>query len=200
MNTLLNLKAMNAASISNSAVSDCSGYKAVVCILLAGGNDSFNMLLPYDQTSYNQYAAQRSNLALARNTLGNTQLNYSVGNKSWALHPSMLDIKNRFNQGRVAFLANIGTLIEPLNTDDYDAGIKKLPVGLYSHSDQIEEWQTGITSARSVKGWGGKMADLIRDCNSNQNISMNISLSGANVGNPEMKFLNLQWDPADQED
>ena len=41
-------------------------YQALVCILLAGGADSFNMLLPYDQARYDGYAAMRSDLALDR--------------------------------------------------------------------------------------------------------------------------------------
>ena len=192
MNTLFQLKALNAAAISNSAVADCSGYKAIVCILLAGGNDSYNMLVPYDSASHGHYATQRSNLAISRSALANTQLNFNPGDsRRWALHPSMVGMKNRFNQGRVAFLANIGTLLEHMDSDDYDNKLKKLPLGLFSHSDQIEEWQTGIPSMRSVKGWGGKMADLIRDCNSNQRVSMSISLSGSNLwqsGNETTEF------------
>ena len=40
-------------------------YKALVCILLAGGADAFNMLVPYDTNRYNDYVAFRSDLALA---------------------------------------------------------------------------------------------------------------------------------------
>jgi uncharacterized protein (DUF1501 family) len=39
-------------------------YKALVCVLLAGGADSFNMLVPYDQTRYGDYAGVRADLAL----------------------------------------------------------------------------------------------------------------------------------------
>ncbi|MEM9052798.1 MAG: DUF1501 domain-containing protein, partial [Bacteroidota bacterium] len=43
------------------------------------------------------------------------------------------------------------------------------------------QWQTSIPQTRSSKGWGGRMADILQAGNSNQNISMNISLSGTNV-------------------
>ena len=198
LNTLFNLRTLNAASISDSAVSAGSDYKAIVCILLAGGNDSFNMLAPYDIASHDDYVNIRaglytgggSGLALPRIELSNTVLNYSNGGRQWALHPSMEPIKDLFNAGKVALLSNIGTLAQPTTLQQYEDKIN-LPLGLFSHSDQIEEWQTGIPDLRSVKGWGGKMADLLRDCNTNQSISMNVSLSGANLwqqGNETVEY------------
>ena len=44
-------------------------YKALVCVLLAGGNDSYNMLVPNDDDQYAQYAAIRSDLALEQSDL-----------------------------------------------------------------------------------------------------------------------------------
>ena len=199
MNTLTNLRTLNAASIANSTVAaGGTGYKAIVCILLAGGNDSFNMLVPYDDDSHNDYVDIRqglytaggSGLAIPKSELANTVLNYSMNGKQWALHPSMVDIKDLFHANKVAFLSNIGTINQPTTLAQYDNRMN-LPLGLFSHSDQIEEWQTGTPHLRSVKGWGGKMADLIRDCNANQQISMNVSLSGSNLwqqGNETVEY------------
>jgi uncharacterized protein (DUF1501 family) len=47
-------------------LSEDSGYRALVCINLAGGNDSFNMLVPSDEVQYAAYANARGNLALDR--------------------------------------------------------------------------------------------------------------------------------------
>ena len=44
-------------------------YRALVCILLAGGNDAFNLLVPWDTDTYAGYAAMRSDLALPRDSL-----------------------------------------------------------------------------------------------------------------------------------
>ena len=44
-------------------------YRALVCIFMYGGNDSSNLLLPYESSEYNRYAAARSNLALPRDGL-----------------------------------------------------------------------------------------------------------------------------------
>ena len=42
-------------------------------------------------------------------------------------------------------------------------------------------WQTGIPQERVAQGWGGKIADMFHACNDNENISLNLSLSGSNV-------------------
>src|SRR6185436_8575265 len=81
-----------------------------------------------------------------------------------------------------AFIANVGSLIEPIqNRTQVAQNLKRLPLGLYSHSDQIEQWQTSIPHSRSGVGWGGRMADLLKDLNANQTVPMNISLDGSNV-------------------
>ena len=157
-----------------------SNYKALVCILLAGGNDSYNMLVPTSDSEYNAYSITRSNLALAKNSLlGLTPL---VSNQpELAVHPSMPEVQQLFNNGKLAFVSNIGTLIEPTTKQKIYNGGASLPLGLLSHADQIQQWQTSVPQTRSALGWGGKMADLLQSMNANQNISMNISLSGRNV-------------------
>ena len=34
-------------------------YRAMVCFFLFGGNDAANTIIPYDQTTYNQYVISR---------------------------------------------------------------------------------------------------------------------------------------------
>ncbi|NNK80213.1 MAG: DUF1501 domain-containing protein, partial [Flavobacteriales bacterium] len=63
----------------------------------------------------------------------------------------------------------------------FQSGTHPLPLGLFSHSDQAQQWQTGRPDERSATGWGGRMSDLIQSMNTNENISMNISLSGTNI-------------------
>jgi uncharacterized protein (DUF1501 family) len=103
-------------------------------------------------------------------------------NTGLGLHPSMTELQTLFNDGNAAMVTNVGTLVDPItNEAEYDARVKRLPLGLYSHSDQIQQWQTSIPQSREAIGWGGRMADLLMDMNSNDTISMNISLSGRNV-------------------
>lgn len=98
----------------------------------------------------------------------------------------MMDVKNLYDQGNLAFLSNVGTLVEPTTLSQYGNDDVTLPKGLFSHSDQIAQWQTSIPQSISQVGWGGRLADVLSSLNSNSTVSMNISLSGVNtfqVGN-----------------
>ncbi len=178
MNTLYNLMATNRLSVASATPPE--DYKALVCILLAGGNDSFNMLMPKGDAEHAAYSVTRSNLAIPKDEiigLSGTNSGYSLG-----IHPSMAQVANMYEAGNLAFIANAGTLVEPIaNVTEYRSTAKKKPLGLFSHSDQIEQWQTSIPDQRQAIGWGGRMADLLNDTNSSNGISMNISLSGRNV-------------------
>ena len=44
-------------------------YKALVCVFLLGGNDSWSMLVPRSHAEYGAYAASRQNLAIAQDQL-----------------------------------------------------------------------------------------------------------------------------------
>ncbi len=155
-------------------------YQALVCILLAGGADSFNMLLPYDQPRYDAYAAMRSDLALDRNDV--LPLNYlGPDSRQMAVHPGLAEVRDLFDSGDLAFIANVGSLAEPTDRTGYDAGTVRLPLGLFSHADQIAQWQTSVPDARIGTGVGGRMADVLQPGLPVSPISMNITLSGTNV-------------------
>ena len=48
-----------------------------------------------------------------------------------------------FDNGNAAMVTNVGTLIEPIaNRTEYFSGLKNIPLGIYSHSDQMQQWQT----------------------------------------------------------
>jgi uncharacterized protein (DUF1501 family) len=62
----------------------------------------------------------------------------------------------------------------------HDAGIN-VPFGLYSHADQIEQWQTAYPEGRTTLGWAGRAADLLQSMNEDNGLAMNISLGGTNL-------------------
>lgn len=162
-----------------SAQSD-DGYKALVCILLAGGNDSYNMLVPRDADLYGRYADIRSDLALPRESLLPLPGTDSAG-RSFGLHPGMPGLRSLFESGQAATLANVGTLLEPMDSAALAAGSTALPLGLFSHSDQIQQWQTAVSDERIAQGWGGRIADILEGGNPANGISMNVSLAGNNT-------------------
>jgi uncharacterized protein (DUF1501 family) len=177
LNTMLNLSLTEKLAAVTAPTN--SEYRAVVCVFLAGGNDSYNMLVPRQAAAYAQYQASRANLALSPAQL--IDIN-PIGLPNFAVHGGMPEIASLFQNGKAAFIANVGTLVEPVSNRTQVAQFsKQLPLGLYSHSDQIEQWQTSVPNSRAGTGWAGRTADLLKGTNSNQVVPMNISLDGGNV-------------------
>lgn len=195
LSTLANLGSLNGAMAAPGKAADLTDYKALVCILFSGGMDSYNMLVPSGTTvggdnGFNEYKAVRTDLAFANSSnllsLTNPQCSSFRGipcaYNSFGVHPQMSGVRNLFNSGKLAFMGNIGTLVEPLaNRTEYNNALKRKPTGLYSHSDQQMQWQTSVPQTRDALGVGGRMADLLNAANANPNISMNVSLAGKNV-------------------
>jgi len=177
LSTLLNLRL--AGDISAAEQPASGEYRALVCLFLSGGNDSFNMLVPREHAAYQEYRSSRANLALPPEQLIEIQ---PLNTGRFGVHHRMPELAALFEAGNAAFVANVGTLIEPVaNRTQVNDNLKRLPLGLYSHSDQLEQWQTSVPHSRSGVGWAGRMADLLKDLNASQTVPMNISLSGGNV-------------------
>lgn len=171
---------MSAASLTNAPfLGGDEDYRALVCIMLGGGNDSFNMIAPRSNEHYNEYAITRSNLAIPRANLLNLNP-ISYNEKELGFHPAMPEMQSLFEQGKLAVLCNVGTLVQPTSKSAYYNGAQ-LPFGLFSHADQDKQWQTSVPQTASPTGWAGRLADMVQAANTNQNISMNISLSGKNI-------------------
>ena len=135
LNTLLNLRL--AEGIAAASTPAAGEYRALVCLFLAGGNDSFNMLVPREASAYANYQASRANLALSPAQLIDI---HPIGLPDFAVHGAMPEVAELFGLGKAAFIANVGTLIEPVQTRaQVEQNLKRLPLGLYSHSDQIEQ-------------------------------------------------------------
>ncbi|MEM8983454.1 MAG: DUF1501 domain-containing protein [Pseudomonadota bacterium] len=182
-------------ALSREAAAQQSGYRALVCVLLAGGNDSYNMLVPTSAAQYAEYAAIRSDLALPANEL--LALPGSTANgETYGVHPGMPELATLFNNGEAALIANVGTLLEALDAAAIEAGTARVPVGLFSHSDQINQWQTAAPADRIADGWGGRIADRLQGVNAANGISMNISLSGTNVFQSGLNSTEYSIGPA----
>ncbi|MGJ8725440.1 MAG: DUF1501 domain-containing protein [Roseibacillus sp.] len=184
-NTLLQLRMTGNAMAQSGAGDD--DHKALVCIFLFGGNDSFNMLVPTTTDEYSAYAASRSNLALPSpgNTGGVLPLtSLNTPGRTFGLNPAMPKLQSLFNTSEAAFVANVGTLVVPIPTPvDYKSGNFELPKALFSHNNQQAEWQTSLPQTLSaLSGWAGRMADATNIRNDpNGTVPMSISLDGNNI-------------------
>ena len=65
LSSLINLRLTG--SLAAADTDDGEDYKALVCVFLAGGNDSFNMLAPVDASQgYPEYLAARGDVVFQR--------------------------------------------------------------------------------------------------------------------------------------
>lgn len=175
------LSAMAQLRLMGAVAGDSAGddYKALVCLFLNGGNDANNLLVPYDTTGYQNYAAARTTLALPQSTLLPI-MPLTTDGRSYGLHGSAGPLQTMFNEGHLAFLANVGTLIVPTTRAQYEAKSVPLPPQLFSHNDQQVQWQSSVPDLPFTSGWGGRLADLTNAFNDNPSLSMSISLDGQN--------------------
>ncbi|GAA6143038.1 DUF1501 domain-containing protein [Hydrogenophaga sp. 5NK40-0174] len=133
-----------------------SGYRALVCLFLYGGNDGNNMIVPTD-SRYDQYNAVRGgSIGLPRNSLVN------LSGVPFGLHPAMASLQSVWNEGALAPIFNVGPIHSPMTKEQLLAlsrGDARLPNGLYSHSDQQTLWTAAGVNSTARTGWGGRAAD-----------------------------------------
>ncbi|MDG2221340.1 MAG: DUF1501 domain-containing protein [Rubripirellula sp.] len=185
LSTIFSLSATNAAVAQNNGL---TGYKAMVCLFLFGGNDSYNLLSPLTAGEREDYLTARGGVYQPDNGglgLPADDLHSIIdpgSGRTFGIHPSMPEMKPLYDSGKLGFLSNVGSLVEPTTKVDYQAQ-SNLPLGLFSHADLQRHWMTSVPQTRSqVTGWAGRLADLVSGAtNSNQNISMNMSINNVNM-------------------
>ncbi len=150
----------NFGLIPAMAQSSSSGYQALVCVFLYGGNDSNNMIIPENQ--YTAYQAIRGTANLALPTTALTAVTDKSSN-GYYFHGKMPQIASLFTAGNVAVAANVG----PLTALTQKSNLTNLPSNLFSHADQQQEWQTTDPTelAHPTYGWGGRAAAIVQSQN-----------------------------------
>jgi uncharacterized protein (DUF1501 family) len=186
--------------IPTAAAQSGAGYKALVCVYLAGANDAFNWLAPRDSTNtgsrYDNYQRARGGIYTGSGSSGlainfNELLPISPSNQSiqFGLHPAHVDftttaqnhlgLKSLFEQNKLAFVCNAGPLLEPLTKASY-LGAGRKPAQLFSHNDQENLWHLGFadnTLPLARTGWGGRLAQALGG-NLSNGLSPSISIAG----------------------
>lgn len=153
-------------------------YKALVCVFLFGGNDSYNMLVPRSQAEYDVYAASRQNLAIPRDDL--LAINpLNPDGTDYGLHPSMARLQGLFEGARAGLVTNMGPLVEPTTKDQFFNESVALPPQLFSHNDQQDQWHSLKGAATTKTGWAGRVADLIQTEVAAQQLATGVSLFGS---------------------
>jgi uncharacterized protein (DUF1501 family) len=171
--------ALNLAAMGEAAAQSASDYKALVCLFMYGGNDHGNTVVPYDTVNYAAYQGIRPTIATARDALTATALVPDVAladGRQYALAPQLEGMKRSFDNGRLAVLLNIGTLVQPTTRAQYSARSVPLPPKLFSHNDQQSVWQAASPEG-ATSGWGGRIGDLFLSANGSATFTC-ISITG----------------------
>lgn len=101
----------------------------------------------------------------------------NASTRTFGLHPFMGPVKTLFDAGRLAVVANIGTLVRPVTRAQYEARSVTLPTNLFSHNDQQSTWQAGRTEGAQL-GWGGAFSDLLTGMNGTNAVFTAVSTAG----------------------
>ncbi len=182
--------ALNLAGIGAAAAQTAEDYRALVCVFLYGANDHNNTVIPFDTTSFNAYTAARPTIARARTDLVDasgaslelvpvTPLTGSNAGRQFVLPKELAPLKPIWDAGKMAVLANVGPLVEPITKLQYTSGSVPIPPKLFSHNDQQSIWQAN-TPEGARYGWGGRMGDLFAAGNGNTIFTAN-SITGSAI-------------------
>jgi uncharacterized protein (DUF1501 family) len=185
------LQLIQSAIAADTDYSQLTDHKSLVCVFLFGGNDAFNMMVPYEQSAYSNYSNIRSGMALSRESL------HPLKGNQQAFHAAMPDLQKLYDNDKLAVATNIGAIIEPTTRSAFKNDSVQLPADLFSHSHQQEFWETGTTAKNSVHppGWGGRMIDMLASANTNPTEPSMFSLAGNSVWQKGLKPLDFVLNP-----
>lgn len=158
-----------------------SGYKALVCVFLYGGNDGMNTIVPSDLTRHTQYAGVRGGLALPRSSL------IPLSGTDYGLHPALASLDPVWAGGGLAPVFNLGPLYQPLTKAEFrglPATARQIPDNLFSHSDQQVLWEASSASALERTGWGGRAAHALGTVNPVISVGGNGRFGLSSLDNP----------------
>ena len=142
------------------------GYKAMIGIMLKGGVDMFDAVLPRDTACYNALLEQRPGIMNGHegsrdpdNQIHLDPLNQSkFGTRRFGLAPELAPVGDLFAAGEMAIVGGVGPLLEYTDRPAMDAKRSRLPANLFSHNDQQSTWMALGPEGKRL-GWGGAMLD-----------------------------------------
>ena len=150
------------------------GYKKLVIIQLAGGNDGLNTIVPYNNDIYYK---KRPRLSIKKNDL--LLLNDELG-----FHKNMAPLKNLYDQGYLSIINNVG-----------------YPNPNRSHFRSTDIWHTASAADEYLNtGWLGRFIDKngkqpysgIEVDDSLSLIMKGENINGIATSNPKILFNNTQ--------
>ncbi len=155
--------ALDLASLASAAPAG-NDYRALVCLFMYGGNDNYDTFIPNDPAGYAAYRTARAEIGRpAESILPLSPVGGFGGSGTFGLAPELQGLKDVFDEGSLAVVANVGTLIRPLDKASYELRSNR-PPQLFSHNDQQSFWQSSSPEGATT-GWGGRLGDALLDAN-----------------------------------
>ena len=151
-------------------------YKAVVVVILKGGADSFNMVVPHSSCTvpsaagagreafdlYAEYAEiRKEDLTIPKDNLLQVDILDDSDPQpcaTFGLHPILDYLKEAYDDKDAVILSNIGAMVEPMTIEDYYTRRQQEPLGNFGHGGMGRACQSIDASEREAKGILGKMA------------------------------------------
>ncbi|MBV8961430.1 MAG: DUF1501 domain-containing protein [Actinobacteria bacterium] len=121
-----------------AAATDSRPGRKLLLVLLAGGNDGLNTVIPFGSPDY--YTA-RPTIAYKPD-----RVLHLAGNPAVGLHPNLVNTAGLFQRGQVAIIQGVG----------YDRPE-------LSHSSSMDVWHTGSPTHAMATGWLGRWLDQTPD-------------------------------------
>jgi len=139
-----------------------TSYKATVLLFLRGGADTFNMLVPYQCSLFDEYKTVRGDIALEPWQLHEITTTGQAC-AQFGIHHKLPFLKELYDRRKAAFVSNVGSLVKPTTRQQFKKGGASTCVGLFSHSDQTQAAQTlqCQVAGAAPKGAGGRIADAL---------------------------------------
>ncbi|HKY21226.1 MAG TPA: DUF1501 domain-containing protein [Vicinamibacterales bacterium] len=125
--------------LCDAALAQSAGFRNLVVVYLAGGNDSLSMLVPYRDPFY---ATRRPTLAVPAGQA--LQIGSDSAGNELGLHPRLTGLRTIFNEGKLAFIQRTG----------YENSSR-------SHFEGTDIWSTANPASTQGPGWLGRYLDSI---------------------------------------
>lgn len=155
-------------------------YKAMVFLMLNGGYDSYNLLVPTNCSGndlVNQYSTERGSIALTDEEM---ELLISATDQpceEFAVHPALPFVKEMYDAGELSFFANTGVFTTTNMTNaNY---LSQVPFQLSAHNEM--ERETNVMDGFNVYAGSGVMGRISAVLTANGYSTNSIAVDGAKV-------------------
>ena len=118
-------------------------------LFMSGGCDSFNMLMPWGKCTkknrmdlFDEYTKERGDVAINKTgmirlkSFNSSFVSTPRGSQpceKFGVHASLPLVAELYKEGQAAFVANIGSLLEPVTRSLFEDGSVQLPPNIFAH-------------------------------------------------------------------